>query len=46
VELYNLETDPFELRNLATDPAYAAVLTDLRLELHTRVIRAMGLDEH
>jgi arylsulfatase A-like enzyme len=33
-ELYNLKTDPFELRNVAADPAYAATLKALQAELH------------
>jgi len=32
-ELYDLETDPHELRNVATDPAYADVLADMRRRL-------------
>lgn len=30
VELYDYETDPLERRNLATDPAYASVVAELR----------------
>ncbi|HZT80274.1 MAG TPA: sulfatase/phosphatase domain-containing protein [Gemmataceae bacterium] len=32
-ELYDLEKDPHELRNVAGDPAYADVLNDLRRRL-------------
>ena len=31
--LYDLETDPFELNNLAADPTFAATLRDLRARL-------------
>lgn len=33
-ELYDLKTDPFELRNVAAEPAFAATLHLLRDELH------------
>ena len=32
-ELYNCEADPFEVRNLAADPAYAEKLAELRTEM-------------
>lgn len=32
-ELYDLQTDPYEQRNLATDPAHASELNDLRERL-------------
>ena len=32
-ELYDLTADPHELKNLAADPAHAAVLDDLRAKL-------------
>jgi len=32
-ELYDTETDPHELRNLASDPSYAATLNQLRRAL-------------
>ena len=35
--LYDLATDPHETRNLATDPAHAATLRDLRRRLTRRV---------
>jgi arylsulfatase A-like enzyme len=41
-ELYNLKSDPGELRNLVADPAAAAALTDLRAEL-TRLMATTGL---
>jgi arylsulfatase A-like enzyme len=36
-ELYDLETDPWELRNLADDPAYGNVLAELRDRLVARM---------
>jgi N-acetylglucosamine-6-sulfatase len=38
VELYELESDPWQLRNLADDPARAKVRAELRAILHERVI--------
>jgi arylsulfatase A-like enzyme len=35
--LYKISDDPHETKNLATDSAYAKVLTDLRAELQTRM---------
>ena len=35
-ELFDLERDPHELRNVIDDPAYAAVLPELRAELRRR----------
>jgi arylsulfatase A-like enzyme len=35
--LYDIETDPHETKNLATDPNYLSVLNDLRERLATRV---------
>ena len=32
-ELYDLETDPYELRNVITEPAYADVERETRAEL-------------
>jgi N-sulfoglucosamine sulfohydrolase len=32
-ELYDLEKDPHELKNVAADPAYGKVLADLRAQL-------------
>ncbi|MCL4203027.1 MAG: sulfatase-like hydrolase/transferase [Pirellulaceae bacterium] len=35
--LFDVEADPYEVRNLAGDPAYADVLRDLRTRLQARV---------
>ncbi len=40
-ELYDLRTDPHELRNLAEDPAHAATLEKMRAELQ-RLAKATG----
>lgn len=40
-ELYDLRADPWELKNLATDPAHAATLAGLRTELD-RWMREQG----
>jgi arylsulfatase A-like enzyme len=43
--MYDLERDPHELRNLAGDPAYAAVLRDLTAELRRKQAEAGDSDE-
>jgi len=42
-ELYDLETDPYELTNLVSDPAHAGVREELRVELGRLVLEAMEL---
>jgi N-acetylglucosamine-6-sulfatase len=42
-ELYDLERDPYELTNLAGDPAYADVRRELRGELRRLTADAFGL---
>lgn len=42
-ELYDLVEDPYEMRNLVDDPAMAPVLAQLRAELATQVLDAMGI---
>lgn len=44
-ELYDLETDPFEMRNLVRDPAMAGVRRDLHAWLGVLALEAMGLSE-
>jgi arylsulfatase A-like enzyme len=42
-ELYDLESDPYELRNLIDDRGYAKVRQELRAELARLVAEAVGL---
>jgi hypothetical protein len=42
-ELYDLDRDPYELRNVAARPAYRAVRAGLRRELRRLVADAAGL---
>ena len=42
-ELYDLEADPFEVRNRIDDPALTGVATTLRAELAQRSLEALGL---
>ena len=43
-ELYDLVKDPYETRNVINDPQYAGVVRDLRAEMATAVLDAMGLE--
>jgi N-acetylglucosamine-6-sulfatase len=42
-ELYDLQEDPFELRNRIDDPAMKGVVAELEGELSRLVLEAMGL---
>jgi len=42
-ELYDLERDPYEIRNLANEPEYRAMRGRLRRELRRLAAQAMGL---
>ena len=44
-ELYDLVDDPYEMRNLIADPAMASILEELRADMQTAVLDAMGLGE-
>lgn len=41
--LYDVEADPFELNNLAADPAHAPVLADMRQRLRARMLELPDL---
>lgn len=43
VELYDVQTDPYELRNVASDPEYAQTLSSLKTRLY-RWMRSQGED--
>jgi N-acetylglucosamine-6-sulfatase len=43
-ELYDLSSDPLEMRNLIRDPAMVGVVTDLRAELGRLTLGAFGLE--
>ncbi len=42
-ELYDLEQDPYEMRNLIDDPRIAGVVSDLRADMRAAVLDVMGL---
>ncbi len=41
-ELYDITLDPFELHNLADDPAYASILSQLQADLDAWMIQTQG----
>lgn len=41
-ELYDLRRDPYELRNLAADPAHASTLAEMRKELERLMVETRG----
>jgi arylsulfatase A-like enzyme len=43
-ELYDLDADSLERRNVARDPAMAEVRDELRAELRRLVVEAVGID--
>lgn len=44
-ELYDLVADPYEMHNLIDDPSMEGVLHDLRAEMASAVVHAMGLPQ-
>jgi N-acetylglucosamine-6-sulfatase len=44
-ELYDLVNDPYEMRNLIDDPTMTGVISDLRAEMASAVVHAMGLPQ-
>jgi N-acetylglucosamine-6-sulfatase len=44
-EVYDLQEDPFEMRNLINEPDMAEVISHLERELSTLVLEAMGLGD-
>jgi hypothetical protein len=44
-ELHDLDTDPFELRNLIRSRSHAGVGEQLRRELARLVVEALGIEE-
>jgi N-acetylglucosamine-6-sulfatase len=42
-ELYDLQTDPFELRNIVADPAHAATVARARETMAALVLSSLGL---
>lgn len=42
-ELYDLQEDPYEMRNLIAEPSMTGVVTELRAKLKTEVLGALGL---
>ena len=43
-ELYDLDTDPYEMKNLIDDPAKRAIIEEMKADLRRLTLEAMGLD--
>ena len=41
-ELYDLKNDPYELKNLASDPAHASTLADMKREMDRLMVETKG----
>ncbi|MGL6073551.1 MAG: sulfatase family protein [Fimbriiglobus sp.] len=44
-ELYNLETDPYEIKNLANDPQYCKTLAEMSVKLDEWIVKTKDLGE-
>jgi N-acetylglucosamine-6-sulfatase len=44
-ELYDMETDPYELNNLVNDPAVAAAVEQLTKDMQQLVLESLGLND-
>lgn len=44
-ELFDLEEDPYEMRNVVDDPAYASIVAELKKELHRLRVELEDLED-